>query len=64
MKKLELEQYENIVGGIAAIDGMCAAVGVASLVALTNFWNPVGWIAAALVVGSVGCVGYAIGSHL
>jgi hypothetical protein len=65
MKELKLEQYENIIGGSvdSAIGGLCAAAGIASIVALTNWWNPVGWVAAALVVADVSCVTYAVASH-
>ena len=64
MKTIELEKCEQIVGGNDFTDGLCAAAGIASLVALTNFWNPVGWVAGALVVADVACVAGAVGSHL
>jgi hypothetical protein len=42
MKKISLEKSSYIIGGNNFVDGLCTAAGVGSLVALTNFWNPVG----------------------
>ncbi|WP_282069238.1 hypothetical protein [Olleya namhaensis] len=64
MKTINLEQYESISGGNDIVDGLCTAAGIASIVAMTNFWNPVGWVAGALAVGDVACLAYGIGEHL
>lgn len=55
MKTLELEKCEQITGGNDFTDGLCAAAYLASVVALTNWWNPAGWVAGALVVADAAC---------
>lgn len=64
MKNLNLKQCEEIIGGNDFVSGLCTAATIGSLVALTNFWNPVGWISSALVVADVACVAYGIGSNI
>ena len=59
MEELKLAECENI-NGVDFVGGLCAAATVGSLVALTNFWNPVGWVAATLVVVDIGCVAYTL----
>ncbi|WP_445908811.1 hypothetical protein [Yeosuana sp.] len=66
MKKLELNELENIKGG-DLVGGFCAGVAVTtggyalggSLVTLgiasANFWNPVGWVLAVGAAVSIGC---------
>ncbi|WP_353167660.1 hypothetical protein [Flavobacterium sp.] len=53
MKKLELNQIENINGGINKAE-FCAGFGLVALGyeagVVANFWNPIGWGGAASLV--------------
>lgn len=63
MKQLEIKHLEEINGG-DAIDGFCAGVAIGDAVyavgALTNFWNPVGWVSWTLIGVSVACAAYVL----
>jgi len=59
MTKLEQNQMSNTIGGNDVVDGIC--LGLAGGAAyygvgvILNWWNPVGWINAAVLVAAVGC---------
>ena len=61
MKTLDLEQMEQIeAGGFVA--GFCIGMTGGSIIygalALTNFWNPVGWVTAGLLAVDTACMIY------
>ena len=62
MKTLELNQMENVEGG-NTVDAICVGIGagdvVYSLGVELEFWNPIGWLSAAMLVASAACTGYA-----
>lgn len=63
MNNLELNKLEIITGG-DFIGGLCTGLGAGSLVyaaaLATNFWNPIGWVSAAFIVGDVACASYGV----
>jgi len=62
MKTLELNQMESVEGG-NAVDAACVAIGAGSVVydlgVMSNWWNPIGWLSATMLVADAACVGYA-----
>ena len=63
MEKISFEKASQISGGNNFVYGLCSAAGVATIVAATNFWNPVGWVAGAIAVADIGCVAYGIADN-
>jgi len=61
MKPLELNNLEDIAGG-DFVDGLCAGIATGSAIytagAITNFWNPVGWVSGAFVVADLACAAH------
>lgn len=61
MKTLEINEIEDITGG-GFIDGLCAGIMTGSAIyavgAITNFWNPVGWVSKTFIVADLACVAH------
>ncbi len=65
MNTLSLNEMELQFAGGDIVAGLCVGIGAGSVVyaagALTNFWNPIGWISVAFILADVACLGYAAG---
>jgi hypothetical protein len=61
-RKLSIEEMEELEGGGISIEKACASLAIGSVVyaygLITNWWNPVGWISASLLVGDAACAVY------
>lgn len=54
MKAIQLEKLESYTGGKLQY---CFGAGVLVAVVATNWWNPVGWLAAqGALLAAVGCI--------
>ena len=64
MRELNLNQMLTIEGNGDFMNGFCAGMTVVSvgagIAAATNFWNPIGWAGAVLLVADAGCAAYGI----
>ncbi len=66
MHTLSLNEMSYVLGGtwndVATV--ACSLVGVGSAVyyvgAVSNWWNPIGWVSTALAVADIACIGYSI----
>jgi len=63
MKTLEINEMQNINAG-SFIGGLCLGLGASTVVlgglALTQFWNPAGWVAGVALGIDAACIGYGI----
>ena len=60
METLNFEQMEQVSGGKTQfIDAACDAITAGSAVygfgVLANWWNPIGWVSAAGLAGTIAC---------
>lgn len=64
MRNLDLQEMETIYGGNDFITGLCYGIGAGSVVyaagALSNWWNPIGWVSVAFIAADAACVAYGI----
>lgn len=66
MNVLQLQDISAVKAGTwqDVADAGCATLAAGTLVyysgALTNWWNPVGWVCTALSIADLACVGYGI----
>ena len=59
METLNFEQMEQVNGGSKFISVACDAITAGSVVygfgVLANWWNPIGWVSAVGIAGSLAC---------
>jgi len=65
MKNLSTYEMETYIGG-NFVSGVCEGIAAGSVVyevgVVSEWWNPVGWVSGAMIVGDAACAAYGLSS--